>query len=172
MSQITYTDKETLNAQPSIADKNKVTASDMNSIKTAVNDNDSRITTNTTNIANITGTLLWTNSSPTSSFSQQILTIPELVNYDEFEIFFYDNTSRKAVSSTKLLKNNGTNLMTIFQLNDHGNVGNRNIIWNTTTKLQVNDAVTIVVNDAFSRTANNSWCVPIYIVGYKTGLFS
>ena len=117
------------------------------------------------------GTLLWTNSSPTSSFAGQTLTIPELVDYDEFEIFFYDNTTRKAVSSTKLLKNQGTNLMTIFQLNDHGNVGNRNITWNTTTKLNVNDAVTIIVSDAFSRTANNSWCVPIYIVGYKTGLF-
>lgn len=118
------------------------------------------------------GELLWTNSNPTSSFSQQIITIPTLPDYDEFEIFFYDNTTRRAVSSTKLLKNQGTNMMTIFQLNDHGNIGNRNIIWNTDTKLQVNDAVTIIVNDTFSRTANNAWCIPIYIVGYKTGLFN
>lgn len=132
----------------------------------------SSISNNTTKIANITGTILWTNPSPTSSFSQQIITIPTLPDYDEFEIFFYDNTTRRAVSSTKLLKNQGTNMMAIFQLNDHGNIGNRNIIWNTDTKLQVNDAVTIIVNDAFSRTANNAWCIPIYIVGYKTGLFS
>ena len=63
-------------------------------------------------------------------------------------------------------------MMAMFQWGDHGNVGNRNIIWNTDTKLQVNDAVTIIVNDTFSRTANNGWCIPLYIVGYKTGLFS
>ena len=39
MAQITYTNKETLNEQPSIADKNKVTSSDMNEIKSVVNTN-------------------------------------------------------------------------------------------------------------------------------------
>jgi hypothetical protein len=39
MAQITYTNKETLNSQPSIADKNKVTSSDMNEIKSVVNTN-------------------------------------------------------------------------------------------------------------------------------------
>lgn len=39
MAQITYTNKETLNEQPSIADKNKVKAEDMNEIKSVVNTN-------------------------------------------------------------------------------------------------------------------------------------
>ena len=39
MAQITYTNKETLNSQPSIADKNKVKAEDMNEIKEVVNTN-------------------------------------------------------------------------------------------------------------------------------------
>lgn len=39
MAQITYTNKETLNEQPSIAAKNKVTSDDMNEIKTVVNTN-------------------------------------------------------------------------------------------------------------------------------------
>ena len=37
LSKITYTDKETLNPLPSIADKNKVTNNDMNEIKSVVN---------------------------------------------------------------------------------------------------------------------------------------
>lgn len=37
LTQITYTNKETLNEQPSIADINKVTAGDMNEIKSVVN---------------------------------------------------------------------------------------------------------------------------------------
>lgn len=37
MAKITYTDKTTLNPQPSIAEVNKVTATDMNEIKSVVN---------------------------------------------------------------------------------------------------------------------------------------
>lgn len=39
MAKITYDNKETLNSQPSIADKNKVKAEDMNEIKSVVNTN-------------------------------------------------------------------------------------------------------------------------------------
>lgn len=43
LTQITYTDKETLNEQPSIADKNKVKAADMNEIKSVVNTNAGKV---------------------------------------------------------------------------------------------------------------------------------
>lgn len=43
LTQITYTNKETLNEQPSIADKNKVKADDMNEIKSVVNTNASNV---------------------------------------------------------------------------------------------------------------------------------
>lgn len=43
LSLITYTDKETLNEQPSIADKNKVTDGDMNEIKSVVNLNANKL---------------------------------------------------------------------------------------------------------------------------------
>lgn len=59
MAQITYTNKETLNAQPSIADKNKVKADDMNEIKSVVNTNYGEVgditsltTTNKTSVVN------------------------------------------------------------------------------------------------------------------------
>ena len=119
-----------------------------------------------------TGDLLWTNQNPTSSFAQQQITINELENYDEFEIYYYSNTSRKTMSSTKMLKNINSTMNVIFQWDNHGNVGNRDIIWISSTKIQFNDAVTIIVNDVFNRGANNSWGVPLYIVGYKTGLFN
>lgn len=50
MSKITYVDKVTLNENTSIADINKVKASDLNEIKTVVNQNDDNTTTNTTEI--------------------------------------------------------------------------------------------------------------------------
>lgn len=43
LTEITYTNKETLNEQPSIADKNKVKAADMNEIKSVVNTNAGKV---------------------------------------------------------------------------------------------------------------------------------
>lgn len=43
LTEITYVDKETLNEQPSIADKNKVTDDDMNEIKSVVNTNAGKV---------------------------------------------------------------------------------------------------------------------------------
>jgi hypothetical protein len=43
LTQITYTNKETLNEQPSVADKNKVKADDMNEIKSVVNTNAGKV---------------------------------------------------------------------------------------------------------------------------------
>ena len=53
MSKITYSNKVTLNPQTSIADINKVTADDMNEIKTVVNTNDDNTTANSTAITNL-----------------------------------------------------------------------------------------------------------------------
>lgn len=53
LSKITYTNKETLNEQPSIADKNKVKADDMNEIKSVVNAGIDAIEENQTDITNI-----------------------------------------------------------------------------------------------------------------------
>ena len=61
MAKITYDNKETLNAQPSIANKNKVTSDDMNEIKEVVNENDDNIGTlsnlNTTDKSSIVGAI-------------------------------------------------------------------------------------------------------------------
>lgn len=85
MSQITYANKTTLSPQPSIADENKVTADDMNEIKSAVNDNDSRINENTSNISKF-GKRLWE-----GSFSSGSITVDGLSNYTVF-IFVLDPT--------------------------------------------------------------------------------
>lgn len=53
MSQITYSNKVTLNAQPDIADINKVTADDMNEIKTAHNDTDSTVSQLQTDVSSL-----------------------------------------------------------------------------------------------------------------------
>lgn len=68
MSQITFSNKVTLVNQPDVANENKVTASDMNEIKTAHNDTD-------TKLGNI-GKLLWE-----GSFTSGSITINGLSDY-------------------------------------------------------------------------------------------
>ena len=55
MSKITYTNKVDLYEDTSIADINKVKASDMNEIKTVVNNNDNNTTANTNAIGTLAG---------------------------------------------------------------------------------------------------------------------
>lgn len=61
MAQITYTDKVSLNVDPSVANINKVTDSDMNEIKNVVNGNDTLMgdltTLTTTSKASIVGAI-------------------------------------------------------------------------------------------------------------------
>lgn len=53
LNKITYTDKVALSPQPSVAAVNKVSDSDMNEIKSVVNDAIDQVETNTSNISNI-----------------------------------------------------------------------------------------------------------------------
>lgn len=53
LTKIQYTNKETLNAQPSIADKNKCTSGDLNEIKSVVNNAIDQVDTNTSDIGNM-----------------------------------------------------------------------------------------------------------------------
>lgn len=58
LTQLTYEDKETLVNQPDIAAKNKITAGDMNEIKTVVNGACTQVDTNTGEISTINGKLV------------------------------------------------------------------------------------------------------------------
>lgn len=85
LSKLTYATKVALNPQPDIANENKVTDSDMNEIKTVVNDAIDQVDTNTTSIENF-GKRLWE-----GSFSSGSITVDGLSNYTVF-IFVLDPT--------------------------------------------------------------------------------
>lgn len=72
MAKITYTNKETLNSQPSIAAKNKVTSDDMNEIKQVVNENDNNV-----------GDLAGLNTTDKSSMVNAINTLCPIVLYTD-----------------------------------------------------------------------------------------
>ena len=77
LTKIQYTNKETLNAQPSIADKNKVTSGDMNEIKSVVNDAIDQVDTNTNDIS--------TNAGNISTNTTDITNLKKNVTYSTTE---------------------------------------------------------------------------------------
>lgn len=159
MSQITYADKSAINENPGVADINKVKATDMNEIKTAVNDNDTRI-------ENITGTILWTNSNPNSSFPTQNITLSSS-DYDCYEIIYMFSTTNTNCSSTgKIPKGKGTMLVFIINITGvHGNT-TRSVNYSSDTQLEFESTITEAGGISDNR------CIPLYIIGYKTGVFN
>lgn len=172
MAKITYENKETLNAQPSIADKNKVSSNDMNEIKTVVNNNDDTLNAQGTLITNITGTILWTNSNPTGNFNPQNITLSSS-DYDMLEIFYIDYQSTKRMMSVRAIKQKNILLNSLFIFNNGLYMGERPITYTNATTLSVEDCKKIIDNNSIITPANaNNWLIPQYIIGYKTGLFN
>lgn len=180
MAQITYTNKETLNSQPSIADKNKVKAEDMNEIKSVVNTNYGEVgditnlnTTDKTSIVNainsMQGTILWTNSSPSSSFSPQTITLSSS-DYDILEIIFDQGTSLDKQFSQRFIKGKGTFLQCFLVSGNSIYFRWRNVTYVSNTEYRINDCYQQIAGSTSSAGAN-SGIIPLYVIGYKTGLF-
>lgn len=117
-----------------------------------------------------TGKILWTNPNPTSNFSGTIITLNSS-DYDMYEIIYSSEagTLNNTLKSTKSIKGYGT-IMEIT--NPSGSVTPiraRNVTYDTDTRLMISDGYT---NNVYPLSTDNSKCIPLYIIGYKTGLFS
>lgn len=161
MAKITYTDKVTLNEQPSISAENKVTDDDMNEIKNVVNTNDDNVgdlsnlkTTTKTSIVEaineIVGEILWTNPHPNDGFSEQDITL----NSDDYDIIGW-------VIRLGITNNNTDILFTIKGWGGRYYYGTQQRQFNRTsnTKYHVTGGTSAV-----------SEAVPIYAIGFKFGL--
>lgn len=118
----------------------------------------------------VNGQILWQNQNPTTTFESQDVTLSS-TDYDVLEIYYYDFIGTKRMQSTKLIKGNDGIMQSIFENNDKGYIGYRKIYYRSNSLYRFGSAVSIVQQDAFQRLAVNDWLVPVYIVGYKTGLF-
>lgn len=127
------------------------------------------------------GTLLWTNSSPSSSFSNQTVEI-DLSNYDMIEIIYYTDveasTWKYQMTTGKLKTIQGDNILiggyimitTADQAPQFfGRRASINVTGSGTKGIVFNDGKNY--NGSTYSTRNVSG-VPLYIIGYKTGLFS
>lgn len=158
---ITFQDKVALNENPDIPEVNKITDDNINDLKAGINTNETNISTLSTSVSNITGQILWTNSSPTSDFSSQTITLSS-GDYDFLEIFFCSNvqSDNKTFEIRKTIKNYDVTLSTVAQ-----NA-------NTYRIVRFTDATHLAVESGYVGTdVQDRRCVPLYVIGYKTGLF-
>lgn len=172
MSKITYLDKVALNENPDIPDINKVKAEDMNEIKAVVNNNATETSKNTTDIANISGTILWTNPNPNADFGLQTISLSDS-DFDYIDIIYNNYISRNTYEVDRVYKNYPSSEIG-GTFNYEGKIfsGTRPLaITNNGSKIAFETAYGSRL-DTYSFGAHNDWYIPIKIIGYKTGLFS
>lgn len=164
MSKITYTNKVALNENVEIPNINKITDDDMNEIKNVVNNNDDELATINTKVTNITGQILWTNPNPTSSFTEQTITLSS-GDYDFYEVYcVYSNTSGSHYANGfKTIKGKGL----IISENGYGTD------LSIRRKVDYTNATHLLISSAYAgANIDNGYLVPLYVIGYKTGLFN
>lgn len=136
----------------------------------------STLTTTNTKVANITGSILWSNPNASVSFSDQNVTLSS-DDYDMIEIIFTQGTSRTKNYSMRLLKGEGTQLTNIVGLNDGVSqpIGarQREVTYVNDTTLHFGKGL---VHDNSTQQVTpdvrNDVVIPLYIIGYKLGIFS
>lgn len=160
---ITYSNKSNLNVNSQVPDINKINDTDMNQIKSVVNNNASIL-------GGIEGTLLWTNSNPTNDFTPQTITLSSS-NYDMLEIYYYDWKTGQNCQSVRVPKGEKGLMQSIIQNNGNAYAGVRGYVPNSDTQLYFGSCVSIINDSQIVVGERNNWCIPVYVIGYKTGLF-
>lgn len=166
-----------LNTANTANGKADTNASGISTINTNIGDLTNLSTTDKTSLVNaineiesqeigITGHILWTNPNPTSSFSQQTITLSS-DDYDELTIFYKKSNNENKLNSIQIIKGYDTDL----SYNDSGTLFSRGVTHVSDTSYKFNDGKILLPGSSTAQN-DNSRCVPIYVIGYKTGLFS
>ena len=107
--------------------------------------------------------ILWTNPNPTSSFVNQTITLNNS-DYDFYEIIHAPTTGtiNKYVEVVKAMKGKGTFLK---YFTSKGQVYRRTVEYVSDTELTIGQPTYV------DGTLSNENIIPLYVIGYKTGLF-
>lgn len=106
----------------------------------------------------LNGKILWTNSNPTSDFASQTITLSS-DDYDMLEIIYMTFNTNNQTSSVKIPKGYNSRIITSLS---SGTVYTRDYTYNSDTSYTIGNT---------TGSGNDSNLYPLYIIGYKTGLF-
>ena len=113
-------------------------------------------------------TTLWTNSRPDLAFASQTITLSSN-DYDYLECFYYNYavSGWRQVQSVKVPKGYDFNLATTIFASDNMHYGSRPVTRNSDTSFTFGENKGIASWSSNTVRTDNSWAVPIKIVGYK-----
>lgn len=115
--------------------------------------------------------ILWTNPNPSDSFSSQTIALSS-DDYDEIGIYYYDYRLSKGMQYIRAKKGESIRLITIFWYDSKIYLANRKIDFTTSTSVAVDNATGIETGAITTPVVANAQCIPIYFVGYKTGILN
>ena len=113
----------------------------------------------------VNGTILWTNQNPTANFVAQTITLSSS-DYDILEFIWRTDLVGNLTFSEKVMKGKGTQF-DFFSTAIVGRRWCRRILYVSDTSYSFNNCYKLDT----SSTMENDNCVPLYVIGYKTGLF-
>lgn len=121
-------------------------------------------------INGINGKVLWTNPNPASNFSTQTITLSSN-DYDVLEIIFNQGTSQNKIFSQKIIKGYSTSLQCNISANNTIYHRWRDITYVDDTTYNVASGYQQITDSDTPGTADSA-IIPLYVIGYKTGLFN
>ena len=115
------------------------------------------------------GKVLWTNPNPTANFDSQDITL-STGDYDFFEILYTTNDTTSMLNTGKIKKGFNTLLQAGVGSSSQGPYNFfRSITYTNDTTFNVGVGLEAY---ASQRPINAGVCIPLYVIGYKTGLFN
>lgn len=109
------------------------------------------------------GEILWTNPNPTVSFSSQTITL-STNDYDMYEIIYYSSITQAGQMATGKIKKGENLYLTQTYYDTQVRVRQREVNYSSDLSLNVQEAKN-------NGSTQNTDLIPIYVIGYKTGLF-
>lgn len=114
-------------------------------------------------------TTLWENSAPNLSFSSQTIELSS-DDYDYLECFYYNYaiSGFQQVQSVKVPKGYSFNLATTIYAESNMHYGSRPVTRNSDTSFTFGTNKGVATFNSSGVLTDDSWAVPIKIVGYKS----
>lgn len=114
--------------------------------------------------------ILWENPNPSSNFSAQNITLSS-DDYDILEIFYSNAPGTNYIYSSRIYKGKST-----FLTVNH--IGGGNTVYHRWRTFNYSDDTTYSISTGTQQGTNSSssdssisYIIPLYVIGYKTGLF-
>ena len=117
-------------------------------------------------INGIRGKILWTNSSPSSVFAGQSVTLSS-GDYNYLEIYFRTFTDQDKVKSIRFQKGQNGLIDCMFKFGANVYAGLRNFDYTDSTHLTFGNGEKVIQDNAVATGTDNGWIIPVKIIGYK-----